>query len=45
VVFHRDCGVALDRIVCADVAEHADRAQVFFYMERQQLEVSTRAEG
>jgi len=45
VVFHRDCGVPLDRIACSDSAEHADRSNVFYFKERDQLEVSQRAEG
>lgn len=45
VVFHRDCGVALDRIASSDSAEHADRSNVCYFKERDQLEVSPRAEG
>jgi hypothetical protein len=45
VVFHRDCGVALDRIACSDSAEHADRANVFYFKEREQLEVTLREEA
>lgn len=45
VVFHRECAVPLDRIACADVAEHADRVTVAYYKEREQLEVTNRAEG
>jgi len=45
VVFHRECGVACDRVACSDSAEHADRARVWFIRERQQLEVACRAEG
>jgi hypothetical protein len=45
MVFHRECDVPLDRIACCDSAEHADRANVFYYKERDQLEVSQRAEG
>jgi len=47
VVFHRDCGVACVRYPREEVNddEHADRANVFYFKEREQLEVSTRAEG
>jgi hypothetical protein len=45
VVYHRECAVPLDRIACVDVAEHADRANVFYFKERDQLEVTNRAEG
>ena len=42
VVFHRGCGVACERYACPDSAEHADRANVFYYKEREQLEVTLR---
>lgn len=45
VVYHRECGYALVRIDSVGVQWHADRMNVFYSKARDQLEVSTRAEG
>ncbi|MCJ7796710.1 MAG: hypothetical protein MUQ56_08090 [Thermoleophilia bacterium] len=45
VVYHRECGKAMDRLESYPGDEHADRANVFYFKERDQLEVTNRAEG
>jgi hypothetical protein len=45
VVFHLDCGARMKVVGSFGSAEHADRVNVIFSEERNQLEVSTRAEG
>lgn len=45
VVFHKDCGARMKQVESLDSTEHADRVNVIFSEERNQLEVSQRAEG
>jgi hypothetical protein len=45
LVFHRACAVACKRVPWIDDDEHAYRTNVVYVKEREQLEVSERAEG
>ena len=45
VVFHRQCGAAMERMSSYPGDEHADRANVFYFKGTSALEVSTHAEG
>jgi len=45
VVFHRECGVAMKVVGYFDSTDHADRANVFYFKERDQLEVTKREEA
>lgn len=45
VVYHRECGSPMARVPDFGVDEHADRVDVRYAGEREQLEVSTGAQG